>query len=1048
MGLQIKQLRTLKGKLGITIVAAFALVAQPLYGVVDTQVAKAATITDRVVINEVYPSPNTGESEWIELYNPTSADIAVDGWVVKDAATYRKSLEGTVASKSFLVVSVNSLNNSGDTVTLLDGSAGQVDSVAFEVVAKGSSYARVYDAVGSWAVRAESTAGDTNGTQAIDIIETSPVVEELPKDPVVQNKYRLSVSGNLYRDVALNDCDSKTQCEINRTDEMFAGWTVNLYRTDEAAMWQKVATATSDANGVYKFGGQEEAGTYYVCTEPGVGWAQSKQLWTGSNYRVATENQSSNGKEGKYCAETTYADEGNKSFASKLGFADVSVPVISNIKIDPRHNGNIGGTVTVTFDATDPNGLSTTKTRVLFSDGPNDEKRKRESSVQRPVFLKKINDTTSRYEATFNTRDFVAKGHEGNYNLAINPYDNLGNQRSMKPVQNILVENVAPGASNLQFTPFVNDTTGGKELKVSLDITDKSGVDVDGETYVRFKFEGKERTYKFKHVEGAKYETVIDTRDIIPAGQSGVVAVVFSFEDVSGNNRSWKPEPYQSMTIDNANPIAKIDSSINGMVTNTDTLKVTGTADDDNFEFYKLYLMGGTPEKKFKQAVVNGTLDESLDISGVADGTYKLRLHVKDTFGASGDAYAWVTIDRTAPVVTDLSYDPATTTVSASVDADDMKSHWFEIKTPNDGLKYVFKSTSDKTFTFDLAAVLGGDVAAGDYSVRYVATDKAGNRSDSPNYTNSKVLEFTVDEEVAPLATVIGENFNTHKGLDYEGIAVGFRIKDAQNVTGLRVVMKRTDGSTVEKVASEGVLEMIQTGNDTQLSTPFVITEGFFKEANDTTDQTENGQYYWLPTENQEWTAETVPESVTVYVTYADTEGEEPYILESTFSQDTSAHVAYASVLPAPIVDVPAAPVPGDQTPDGSVQNPSNQGTTNTTTNDVTLPLTPIFVSSASNFASANRFFGQTAFFPGQLANDAAEASEEDDEEVLGATDVARNFNAGGLDKSAAIVDDATEGFSLAWYWWALIVAVAGAFLWGVIAALRRDKTREAYFQK
>ena len=285
-------------------------------------------------------------------------------------------------------------------------------------------------------------------------------------DPNNQNVQRFS--GDVYRDIALDNCDGLDECKNQRTGDMLADWEMRLYKEDTNGAWQSVRSAVTDGNGKYNLGAAEEAGVYHVCEVLKAGWTQPIQTWNGSGYLVNTPNASGVADEGKYCTTTNYTDEKDNSSVSHFGNVDVSAPVVSNISISPRAtNGNIGGTVTVTFDLNDAHPINIAKTRVLFSDGPSDANRARES-VQNPVLV-----AGNTYKAVFNTKSFVKNGYTGNYNLGFNPYDSLGNQTSSKPAsfRNILIDNTGPSIGNK--TPVQNERIGGT-YKVSATVTDQS----------------------------------------------------------------------------------------------------------------------------------------------------------------------------------------------------------------------------------------------------------------------------------------------------------------------------------------------------------------------------------------------------------------------------------------------------------------------------------------------------------------------------------------------------------------------------------------------
>jgi hypothetical protein len=79
MVLQLRRMTTLKVRLfSPFLMAIVALIAQPFYGLIVGHVASATT-ADHIVINEVHPSSDVA-SRWVELFNPTSKDVNLDGW--------------------------------------------------------------------------------------------------------------------------------------------------------------------------------------------------------------------------------------------------------------------------------------------------------------------------------------------------------------------------------------------------------------------------------------------------------------------------------------------------------------------------------------------------------------------------------------------------------------------------------------------------------------------------------------------------------------------------------------------------------------------------------------------------------------------------------------------------------------------------------------------------------------------------------------------------------------------------------------------------------
>lgn len=123
---------------------------------------------------------------------------------------------------------------------------------------------------------------------------------------------------------------------------------------------------------------------------------------------------------------------------------DNQKPTVSNISIAPTISDNIGRTVTVTFDLDDATGIDLTKTRVLFTDGPDLPHKAKESATFVPVLV-----SGNTYKVVIDTTTFLKKNNIGNYNLTFRPYDTLGNGGSFKPEQFrlILIDNSGPSVT-------------------------------------------------------------------------------------------------------------------------------------------------------------------------------------------------------------------------------------------------------------------------------------------------------------------------------------------------------------------------------------------------------------------------------------------------------------------------------------------------------------------------------------------------------------------------------------------------------------------------
>lgn len=72
--------------------------------------------------SEIHSCPDDGGSEWIKFYNSSDQSLELDGWQIVDAAgnTHLFSLNFEPNQNNIIKLKNNFLNNSGDTVTLID----------------------------------------------------------------------------------------------------------------------------------------------------------------------------------------------------------------------------------------------------------------------------------------------------------------------------------------------------------------------------------------------------------------------------------------------------------------------------------------------------------------------------------------------------------------------------------------------------------------------------------------------------------------------------------------------------------------------------------------------------------------------------------------------------------------------------------------------------------------------------------------------------------------------------------------------------------------
>ena len=133
-----------------------------------------------ILINEVMPAPASGP-EWVELYNPSDAAIDVGGWRIDDdtpGGTQTTIAAGSVVpARGYLVVPLSSaiLNNTGDSVTLIDADGSTIDAVAFGAMRSTESYGRRTDGAAEW-LKSAPSAGTSNALLVVTASQTATTV--------------------------------------------------------------------------------------------------------------------------------------------------------------------------------------------------------------------------------------------------------------------------------------------------------------------------------------------------------------------------------------------------------------------------------------------------------------------------------------------------------------------------------------------------------------------------------------------------------------------------------------------------------------------------------------------------------------------------------------------------------------------------------------------------------------------------------------------------------------------------------------------------------
>jgi|GEM_PF-1189712 len=140
---------------------------------------------DNIYISEVMVNPQTGESEWVELYNANDFNVVLTNWYIDDienggSSPKQFSLEiGPKSYNSFNLAS-SMFNNDSDSVRLLDFNKSLKDDFEYSFSEKGKTLARTSFENDEFCLQ-EQTKGVSNG-QCLD-----PTAKPTPKPTSTTN---------------------------------------------------------------------------------------------------------------------------------------------------------------------------------------------------------------------------------------------------------------------------------------------------------------------------------------------------------------------------------------------------------------------------------------------------------------------------------------------------------------------------------------------------------------------------------------------------------------------------------------------------------------------------------------------------------------------------------------------------------------------------------------------------------------------------------------------------------------------------------------------
>jgi len=103
----------------------------------DTQEISQETLMEypSLKIHEIMSCPEENNQEWVKVKNPNNEAVNLDNWLLKDSANNQMLLSSNkeIPGISFITIYLKNsiLNNSGDTITLLDPNKNIIDTLNF-----------------------------------------------------------------------------------------------------------------------------------------------------------------------------------------------------------------------------------------------------------------------------------------------------------------------------------------------------------------------------------------------------------------------------------------------------------------------------------------------------------------------------------------------------------------------------------------------------------------------------------------------------------------------------------------------------------------------------------------------------------------------------------------------------------------------------------------------------------------------------------------------------------------------------------------------------
>lgn len=194
----------------------------------ENEIIQSTYPVGTLIINEFV---SDADEEWVEIFNPYNNVIPLSGWTIRDGSRKQTGLPDQLLGMEQYVVIKNplgKLNNTGDTIELLDPTGATIDSVVYgtdTIPIPKNPYSLARDADGEWVVTVSVTMGTEN--EIVTVQEKKSIeVKKVKKIRVVkEEKKSIPDTVENKKDISEEITEIKEEITTVRLSEIYPNTT-------------------------------------------------------------------------------------------------------------------------------------------------------------------------------------------------------------------------------------------------------------------------------------------------------------------------------------------------------------------------------------------------------------------------------------------------------------------------------------------------------------------------------------------------------------------------------------------------------------------------------------------------------------------------------------------------------------------------------------------------------------------------------------------------------------------------------------------------------